>query len=386
MWLVWNWERCRAKRLSATRYLECMPYWRNTDHKILALNGRCRLSLGEVNFLVLFLFFVLDFLWSSGVADNRLGVLNSFCTLWGGVSCKKGTIWYGTGGKNFGTVTIWSCTGRDICDRVGVIVVTGRMIVGFLVAHPRSYATLTSIFLVMSPYYSDGTTDGVIFRIAKISVADWLSTDWSYDVAPLSEKYTPMKDIPIVSAATGFSSAYGRNYILVFHEALYMPDIRHTLINPNQCRHFWEKVQDNPYHEDWPMWIESPNGEFAACLKSIGTVMLLDTWFPTQGDLKSYPHIESTPRQDWYPHNIELPQKEICARGGRGAECLKCNNMFLRVDTRRHRSPTIWGYQRWLQKSHRGGNCSCRHGRLPHASCSWRSFHDDKCVSYIERK
>ena len=34
-----------------------------------------------------------------------------------------------------------------------------------------------------------------------------------YDINGL---YTSMKDIPIVSAATGFTSANGRNYILVF--------------------------------------------------------------------------------------------------------------------------------------------------------------------------
>ena len=74
--------------------------------------------------------------------------------------------------------------------------------------------------------------------------------DQSCDVSPFSEKLTPMKDIPIVSAATGFTSENGRNYILVFHEALYMLDMRHALINPNQCRYFGAKVQDNPYHED----------------------------------------------------------------------------------------------------------------------------------------
>ena len=73
-----------------------------------------------------------------------------------------------------------------------------------------------------------------------------------------------MKDIPIVSADTGFASADGRNYILVFHEALYMPDMRHNLINPNQCRHFREKLQDNPYHEDCSMSIEILDREFAA--------------------------------------------------------------------------------------------------------------------------
>ena len=54
-----------------------------------------------------------------------------------------------------------------------------------------------------------------------------------------------------------------------------MPDMRHTLINPNQCQHFGEKIKDNPYNEVCPMLIESPDGEFAACLQSAGTVMFL---------------------------------------------------------------------------------------------------------------
>ena len=59
-------------------------------------------------------------------------------------------------------------------------------------------------------------------------------TDRNCDVAPFLEKYTPMKYLPILSAAAGFKSANGRNYILVTHEAFYMPDMRHTLNNPNQ--------------------------------------------------------------------------------------------------------------------------------------------------------
>ena len=36
--------------------------------------------------------------------------------------------------------------------------------------------------------------------------------------------------------------------------------------------------------------------------------MFLDTQFPTQGDLESYPHIELTSRQHWNPHKIEFLQ------------------------------------------------------------------------------
>ena len=60
-------------------------------------------------------------------------------------------------------------------------------------------------------------------------------TDRSCDVALFSEKYAPMKDISIVSAATGFTLANGKNYILVFHEVFYSPNMRHTLTNLNQC-------------------------------------------------------------------------------------------------------------------------------------------------------
>ena len=138
--------------------------------------------------------------------------------------------------------------------------------------------------------YADTTVAGKNCAIIKY-------TEWSCDVAPFSEKCNPMKDIPIVSASTGFTSENGRNYILIFHEALYMPNMRHTLTNPNECRHFGAKVQDNPYNEDCSILIESPDKEFTACLQSIRTVMFLYTWFPMQGDLKSYPHIEVISRQ-----------------------------------------------------------------------------------------
>ena len=50
-------------------------------------------------------------------------------------------------------------------------------------------------------------------------------TDSNCDLAPLSDKYTLMKDITNVSAATGYTLANGRNYILVFDEALYITDM-----------------------------------------------------------------------------------------------------------------------------------------------------------------
>ena len=94
----------------------------------------------------------------------------------------------------------------------------------------------------------------------------------------------------------------------------------HTLINPNQLRHFDTEVQDNPYHATDTMSITSPNGEFMACLQSQGTHVFLNTWRPTKTQLSSLPHIVLTSPRKWDPHKIEFPatkyyvQEEIESR------------------------------------------------------------------------
>ena len=115
-----------------------------------------------------------------------------------------------------------------------------------------------------------------------------------------------MHDVPIVTAATGSTSKSGAQYILVMHESLYMKDLDHSLINPNQLRHHRTVVQDNPYSDE-PMHITSADGEFMACLQSQGTTVYLDTWSLTDRDLENLPHIQITSWHQWNPHNVEFP-------------------------------------------------------------------------------
>ena len=117
-------------------------------------------------------------------------------------------------------------------------------------------------------------------------------SDRSCDVAPYSSQYEPIRNVPIATAATGYTSADGRDYILIFHEALWMPSLDHSLINPNQLRAYDVMVQDNPYSEQ-PMQITNPDGEFTACLVSKGTTIYMDTWTPSDQDLSTLPHIVS---------------------------------------------------------------------------------------------
>ena len=44
--------------------------------------------------------------------------------------------------------------------------------------------------------------------------------DRSCDVAPFSDKYTPMKDMPTVLEVTGYKSSNGQNYILMLNGSL----------------------------------------------------------------------------------------------------------------------------------------------------------------------
>ena len=168
-------------------------------------------------------------------------------------------------------------------------------------------------------------------------------TEWSFDVSPFSDTYDQMKYFDIVSSATGFTSVTGWKYILVFHEALYMPELDHTLINPNQLRQFHTQVQENPYHATEPMNITNPIRDFIACLESQGKnipqhlVSNLDrTSRILTYRIDSTPTVEST--SNWVPLN-----KILCEGGNWGAECVYYWHQITSINWRRWTSNHIWG-------------------------------------------
>ena len=79
--------------------------------------------------------------------------------------------------------------------------------------HPHNYRE------VLQDIASQVTSIGVdTFRNASVVSVQGTESGGSPDqgVYDSNGLYTSIKDIPIVSAATGFTSANGRNYILVF--------------------------------------------------------------------------------------------------------------------------------------------------------------------------
>ena len=71
------------------------------------------------------------------------------------------------------------------------------------------------------------------------------------DVAPFSNEYKPMQDVPIVNASTAFTNDAGMTVILKFNQGLwYGSKLNVSLINPNQLRHYGLVVSDDPTDKD----------------------------------------------------------------------------------------------------------------------------------------
>ena len=66
------------------------------------------------------------------------------------------------------------------------------------------------------------------------------------------DNFTPVQDVPIATVVTAWSDPYtGQGYILILHEVSYFGNnMTHSLINPNQLRHYGIEVFDNPYDMD----------------------------------------------------------------------------------------------------------------------------------------
>ena len=111
-----------------------------------------------------------------------------------------------------------------------------------------------------------------------------------------------------VQAATGYTSSNGMRYILIINEALWMPELHNSLMNPNQLRHFGVEVQDNLFSSE-PMVIKKEDDDegLIACLKSQGTNIFIETWTPTEKDLVEARHITITSDEVWDPHAIHFP-------------------------------------------------------------------------------
>jgi hypothetical protein len=81
----------------------------------------------------------------------------------------------------------------------------------------------------------------------------------------------------------------------------------HTLINPNQLRHYGVKVQDNPM-SNFPLSIITEDDEFNMELTMKGTIVCANTHSPSQNELETCPHIHLSSSHEWKPNQVTFPQ------------------------------------------------------------------------------
>jgi len=118
-------------------------------------------------------------------------------------------------------------------------------------------------------------------------------TGQTCSVQPFSEKYDPMKDIPIATCMTAYTDEYGKTHILVFNEVLWFgTSMDHSLVNPNQIRVTGFPVSDDPFDDTRGFGIQTPN--LFIPFKTDGTTVYFDTEVPTEQEILECPHIVMT--------------------------------------------------------------------------------------------
>ena len=136
------------------------------------------------------------------------------------------------------------------------------------------------------------------------------------DVFPYdSNNYQPIHNVPIVTAATAYDDPNtNETYILVLHECLYYGmKLEHSLLNPNQLRHFGVDVWDNAYDPNHAISIECHDDNLTIPLSTRGTKVYFTTRSPTEDELNRCHHISLTSEREWNPDQIDLSIRAVQA-------------------------------------------------------------------------
>ena len=140
------------------------------------------------------------------------------------------------------------------------------------------------------------------------------------NVTPFSDEYKAMKNVPITTVGTAYTSpTTGETVILVGHQHLYFGDrMDHSLWNPNQIRNHAGQVFDCPKQFD----LKSPfvialkdenNQPFDIPLSLNGVVQFFETSYPTDDELDRCRRIEYTSDAPWDPYSQDFNANENAA-------------------------------------------------------------------------
>ena len=117
------------------------------------------------------------------------------------------------------------------------------------------------------------------------------------NVYSFNNKDPPSPNVPIVTGATAWTDPFSeQTYILVLNEALYYGSkLDHSLIDPNQIRHFGIPLWDNPFDSAHKISVGPVNENgLIIPLTTQGTRIFFDSRSPSPTELATCPHIQLT--------------------------------------------------------------------------------------------
>ena len=122
--------------------------------------------------------------------------------------------------------------------------------------------------------------------------------------------FEPIKDVPVARVATAYTGSDGITYILIINEALYFgPSMDHSLINPNQMRHFGVVVNDNPYDPACDLGID--HEDCFVPFQTEGSTVYFESHVPSDEELDSCPHIVLTDGDtEWNPTTVQMAKTD----------------------------------------------------------------------------
>jgi hypothetical protein len=144
--------------------------------------------------------------------------------------------------------------------------------------------------------------------VAGANFLAWEFTGTTCEVSPFTNEYESMKDVPVVSAATAWTNEdSGETFILLFHQVLwYGSKLPHSLLNPNQIRHFGHAVCDDVTDKARFFGIETEDVSIPFTMK--GTNIFFKTRVPTTWEMDNCRTIVMTDDAIWEPDNVSIAQ------------------------------------------------------------------------------
>ena len=137
-------------------------------------------------------------------------------------------------------------------------------------------------------------------------------------IAPFSDEYESMHDVPVARCATAYDCPdTGKTYILDFPESLYLGDrLNDSLICPNQLRHNGLKVDETPtqFNKESAHAISIPDNGLVIPMSIQGTVSYFEARKPNDIDLETGEWVRMTHHDTWDPHSDHFRVAEENAR------------------------------------------------------------------------